>query len=214
MKALASHVLELYASHKWPKHALHVKQRTGNIWPRLFFGTRARILMRVWSKPARKNVWPLPKREPMGDPSVRGVACLGGQQLRDLADRPDVTVMQTEYCNQFQPWSAREVNVCMDHMIALTRQCNGDKAEIQRRVDAQPRLAEFCSKYSVFSDKLTDMAFINDAKHLATVRKIVALKGRMETGELDEKSARDACSEIALGSLMGRIADADKPNSA
>lgn len=128
------------------------------------------------------------------------VGCFTKDKLRELAEQPNVTVMQPTHDIVYEPWSSKRVSECVDRLVLLTR--GGTSAEdCIKHAD----LAEFASKYTVFFKKLTDPAFASDPEHVCTVKRLVALKAMVEEGVLGEVEAQAQSADIALRSLAVRV---------
>ena len=133
------------------------------------------------------------------------VGCFTDEKLRELAEQPNVTVMQPTHDIRYTPWTAQRVSECVDRLAQLTR--NGVDAEVIKEKD--PEIADFASKYTVFFSKLTDPAFVRDAGHVKTVKQLVTLRGLVELGAITEVEAQAQAADTALRSLSSRVKAAD-----
>lgn len=59
-------------------------------------------------------------------------------------------------------------------------------------------LKEFSEKYQTFFKCLTNPDFVRDADNLMTMQKIIALKAKVDTGEITEEEAQSETSRIAM----------------
>ena len=128
------------------------------------------------------------------------VGCFTDEKLRELAQQPNVTVMQPTHDIVYEPWPAKKVSDCVDRIISLTRQ--GVDAE-KAKEDAD--IGEFASKYTIFFQKITDPAFASDDGHVRTAKKLILLRGMVENGMIGETEAQAQSADIALKSLASRV---------
>lgn len=129
------------------------------------------------------------------------VGCFTEEKLRELAEQPNVTVMQPTHDIRYTPWTAQRVSECVDRLAQLTR--GGVDADTIKTQDRE--LADFASKYTVFFTKLTDPAFVQDADHVKTVKQLVTLRGMVETGIMTDVQAQAQAADTALQSLASRV---------
>lgn len=135
------------------------------------------------------------------------VGCFTEEKLRELAEQPNVTVMQPTHDIRYTPWTAQRVSACVDRLAELTRA--GVDAERIKAQDAE--LAEFANKYTVFFVKLTNQAFVHDSNHLKTVKQLVTLRGMVEQGMMTDVEAQAQAADTALRSLASRVKPPDAP---
>lgn len=135
------------------------------------------------------------------------VGCFTEEKLRELAEQPNVTVMQPTHDIRYTPWTAQKVSECVDRLAQLTR--DGVDADTIKTLDED--LADFASKYTVFFAKLTDTRFVEDAAHVKTVKQLVTLRGMVEIGLMSEVEAQAQAADTALQSLASRVKAADGP---
>ena len=138
------------------------------------------------------------------------VTSIPPDRIAELAKRDDVTVMTHAHDVVFEPWSAERVMRSVDALISITRKCNGNKSAISEEIKADPELNEFSQKYLIFCKKLSDMQFVNDERHVQTLKRIILLRLLSERGELTEKQAQAQASDIALTSLASRMKEDKK----
>ena len=130
----------------------------------------------------------------------RTVGCFTDAKLKELSEQPNTVVYKPTHDIVYTPWTAVRVRDVVMRIAQATRS-GTDAATL--RGDAE--IGEFASKYTVFFQKLTDPAFVADEAHVKTVLKIVALKGMVEQGLLDETTAQAQSADIALKSLASRV---------
>ena len=128
------------------------------------------------------------------------LGCFSDEKLRELAEQPNVTVMQPTHDIVYEPWNARRVSECVDRLVQYTR--GGVDANTICEKDEE--LADFASKYTVFFKKLTEPAFVNDRGHVETMKRLIALRGAVEHGMLSDTEAQAQSSDLALKSLAAR----------
>lgn len=136
--------------------------------------------------------------------SNRKIGCFTDDQLREFASQPNVTVMQPTHDIVYDPWSATAVDECVDRLIEITKDAS-NSAEIQTRINADTRLVQFTERYTTFSNKLTNLEFVNDSDHVETVRELIRLHAKVERGEITPQNAQALCSDIALTKLVKRV---------
>ena len=129
----------------------------------------------------------------------RTVGCFTEEKLRELAETPNVTVMQPTHDIVFQPWCASKVMECVDRVATLTKS-GCDPGSIRQN----PLLDEFASKYTTFFSKLTDPLFVADREHIAVMKRIIVLHGMVQSGTIDEQTGQAQSADIALKSLAKR----------
>ena len=129
------------------------------------------------------------------------LGCFSDEKLRELAEQPNVTVMQPTHDIIYEPWTARRVSECVDRLVQYTR--GGIHADTICEKDAE--LADFASKYTVFFKKLTEPEFVNDRGHVQTIKKLIALRGAVEHGMLSDTDAQAQSADVALKSLATRV---------
>ena len=127
------------------------------------------------------------------------VGCFTEEKLRELAEQPNVTVMQPTHDIVYTPWESQRVMNAFKRVVQLTRR--GDSPE---RIRKDPELDEFASKYTTFFSKLTDPAFAADDEHLLVMQKLILLRQMVEVGRLTEVEAQAQSADIALQSLAAR----------
>lgn len=130
----------------------------------------------------------------------KSVGCFTEEKLRALAQEPNVTVYQPTHDIVYTPWSADRVMKCVDSVAQMTR--DGKSVDEVRATD---ELREFSEKYTVFFQKLTDRKFVDDPRHVETVKKIVSMKDKVDRGLMDENTAKAESADIALQSLVSRV---------
>ena len=129
------------------------------------------------------------------------VGCFTQEQLSRLAEQDNVSVYQPVHDITYEPWTAVRVANVVDRIAQLTR--SGSTAARIRQDDAE--LDEFANKYTVIFQKLSDPAFVADTQNLVVVKKLIALRGMVEQGLIDENTAQGQSADIALKSLMARV---------
>ena len=128
------------------------------------------------------------------------IGCFTEDKLRELAEQPNVTVMQPVHDNIYTPWTASRVMQCTDTIISMTkRQFTREAMRHDKEVD------EFASKYITFFDKLSDAAFVEDEENVTVVKKLILLRQMVDQGLLAETEAQAQSSDIALKSLVQRV---------
>ena len=130
----------------------------------------------------------------------RQVGCYTESSLRAIAKEPNAVVYEATHDIQYTPWPASRVERCVDDLVQFTR--SGAAAAAAQLSD---ELREFASKYTVFFQKLTDAAFVADAENVRVVKKLVALRAMVESGEVDEATARATSADLAFKSLATRL---------
>ena len=130
----------------------------------------------------------------------RTVGCFTDAKLRELAEQPNAVVYQPTHDIVYTPWTAARVSDAVKRIAQATRA--GSSAD---KIREDSDLDEFAQKYTVFWQKLTDPAFVEDEQHVKTVLKLVALKSMVEQGILDETAAQAQSADIALKSLAARV---------
>lgn len=135
------------------------------------------------------------------------VGCFTDEKLRQLAEQPNVTVMQPTHDIVYEPWTANRVSECVDRLVQYTR--GGMTPDAIR--EESPELADFASKYTIFFQKLTDPAFANDRGHIETVKRLIALRSAVEQGALSDVDAHAQSSDVALKSLVARVRPDQRP---
>ena len=131
------------------------------------------------------------------------VSCFTEEKLRELSQQPNTVVYQPTHDILYEPWSAQRVSDCVDRLVMATL-ARGASPETS---SLDPDLIEFSQKYTVFFKKLTDPEFVKDPTHVLTVKKLVDLRARVEEGGLNLQEAQAQSADIALKSLMGRVAE-------
>ena len=121
------------------------------------------------------------------------------EQVQEMSDRGDTTVYQHDYENRFDPYSTDKVMICIDKILELMKLYSDD---IHAYTEKDADLVDFAQKYQVFYKNLTDKNFIAKKENIATVRKLVHIKSRMDNGEISEDNARAQCSTIALATTL------------
>lgn len=129
----------------------------------------------------------------------RQVACFNEAELESLAARPNTVVYRPTHDILYDAWSAERVCKTVDRIIAAHRSGTFHAAVQDGEV------ADFASKYTVLFKKLSDPEFVRDSGHVATVKRLIALRAQVETGEIDETSAQAQSADIALKSLASRV---------
>lgn len=115
-------------------------------------------------------------------------------QIKEMAERGDTTIYKNDFTNTYDPYSADEVNECIDKLLGLMEL----GANIEDTITNDARLKDFSEKYQVFYKNLTNKDFISKPQNISTVRKLVSLKAKMDQGQITEHAARTQCSTIAL----------------
>ena len=128
------------------------------------------------------------------------VGCFTQKQLDELAQQQNVSVYQPVHDITYEPWTAARVSDAVDRISSLTRG-GASPADIRKTAD----LDEFASKYTVFFQKLTDCAFVADKANLMVIKRLVALRGMVEQGIVDETTAQAQSADLALKSLVARV---------
>ena len=131
----------------------------------------------------------------------KSVGCFTEAKLRELAEQPNVTVMQPTHDIVYDPWPAKRVAECVDRLVVLTR--GGTSADDAKTSSSE--IAEFASRYTVFFSKLTDPAFVADDGHVQVVKNLIGLRGMVELGTLDATHAQAQAADVALRSLAARV---------
>lgn len=115
-------------------------------------------------------------------------------QISEMADRGDTTVYGYKQ-TKFEPYTTGEVTKCIDKLISLM---NLFPENVHEHAKKDSGLMDFAQKYQVFYNNLTDKEFVSNEKNIVTIRKLVSLKARLDSGEVSEEAARTQCSAIAL----------------
>lgn len=129
------------------------------------------------------------------------VGCFTEDQLKKLSEQENVSVYQPVHDITYEPWTASRVADAVDRLALLTRAGVSTDAVRQQNKD----LDEFASKYTVFFQKLTDPAFVEDRENVVVMKKLIALREMVETGMIDDTTAQAQSADIALKSLMKRV---------
>ena len=133
------------------------------------------------------------------------VGCFSDAQLRNLAEQPNVTVMQAGHDTIFEPWPSDRVQSTIQRLVTLAFEHPTLSDEhLRDRVKADDAIREFASKYQVFFDKLTTREFIKVPENVQIVLKLVQLRAEVERGCTSAEMAQAKASDIALTALAKR----------
>ena len=135
----------------------------------------------------------------------KSVGCFTDEKIRELAQQPNVTVMQPTHDVVYEPWNSTRVTNAVTQLVTFTNSVKGDLHKINQYVDSNTELKEFSEKYLVFYKKVTDYTFTSDAEHVNTMLKLISLRSQVERGHIDEQNAQAQCADISLKSLMDRV---------
>lgn len=134
------------------------------------------------------------------------------RELRDLADKDHVTVMQPTHDVVFDAWRVSDVERVMNSIVEFT-QCNTDKDSVTiarlARLDAE--IDDFANKYQVFFSKLILPEYVSNTENLVVLRELIRTRGCVERGELDETSAKASIADKALRNLSLRVKKMNEP---
>ena len=136
------------------------------------------------------------------------VGCFSEAELQRLAEQPNIVVMKPTHDITFTPLPVLEVDAIVTRLVDVTR----THAEPARAVEGDAELAAFAAKYGTMAKKLCDKDFVADERNIEIIRRMLRMKGRVDSGELDETVARAEVSDLALTDLAKRVAEKHAPD--
>lgn len=113
--------------------------------------------------------------------------------------------MQPTHDVVYDAWAPADVRRSVAQLLLLTRR-HGDGAREVALADAT--LARFSRNYQVFFDRLTTPAFVADDANLATVYKMIQIKGEMDDHTISADEGNRRAAEAALANISAAVARA------
>lgn len=138
----------------------------------------------------------------------RSLASATREQLSDLADDAQTTVMEHTYDNVFEPWDTPRVCAAISQLVQLTRETDGGVEAVAGRVASVFELSEFARLHPIMAARLMRREVVNDPEQMRVLRFLVDTQRRVQGGQISGEVARADVSGFALRSLEKQAAHA------
>jgi hypothetical protein len=130
-------------------------------------------------------------------------ARLTEDDLRRIAQQDGATVMKETYEREYDQWSIEQVTACVDALVGYTTICVDegivDIKTIRRgALKLNEQILGFALTHRIFFEKLTTPEFVSDTRALRAVRALIAMKRRVDCGEITDTEARQHAAGVAL----------------
>ena len=136
----------------------------------------------------------------------KSVGCFTDETLRELAEKPNVTVMQPTHDLIFDPWPTKKVLFIVNN-IAQTTKSNIDKeVNIIREICyKKEHVLEFSQKYKMIFEKITTPSFVKVDDNMKVLNKMIFMKAAVDSNMKTENAAKAEIADIALQSVAKRM---------
>lgn len=140
------------------------------------------------------------------DGMKKSFAYFTDEKLKELAQNPNTTVMVPDHKIKFTPLPSDKVNSAVDRIVDIVKLHGDDYEKVGEIVFSDFELGEFAGKYTHMFKKLTEPSFIKDQQNVQVVKQLIRLWSETETHQIDAQAAQAEASDIALKSLVSRVA--------
>ena len=116
------------------------------------------------------------------------------ESLRELANKPNTTVMEPTYDSVHAPYAADVVRSCALRLRAATLEADGDESAIRQVIESDEALRAFVEDHQVLSQKLTSIDLCRSDAAFDAICQVLDLHALSVRGCMDDTEARTKAS--------------------
>ena len=144
----------------------------------------------------------MPPSSSVPTPPSSRFANLTPEAVAQLAERDDTVVYEPVHDTVFDPWPAQRVRACVNLAVGVARRCQSAEQARERVRQVGGDMPAFEAQYQLMFERLTQPEIARNQGHVDIVLSMIALRERVDAGELQEGGAQRLVGEQALAGLL------------
>ena len=134
---------------------------------------------------------------------------LNPDEIRRKAESPENIVMQETYSIHFDPWPLDRVKKCVLWLQSIARNASS-KEEVEKKALKEEELKSFSEHYLIMFARLCEPEVSKNDDLVAVLMAMIALKQRVNDGELTESEGKAQASSTALESILRQTSNIEE----
>ena len=140
----------------------------------------------------------------------KSLASLSEEEVRELAARRDVCIMQPTYDTTFAPWPETRVRACVHALCRISRAHNDAEGARSEALKSE-ELREFSSRYQKIFERFSDPQVSRSEENVKVILQMILLHENMRAGKLTVAQAKSQASDVALAGILRQTPGAPTP---
>jgi hypothetical protein len=137
------------------------------------------------------------------------------EHLRELASRPNTTVLQVGHDRVQDPWPVTRLRPLMETLVARVLAFGDDVDDFRVRKDCldDPEVLEFYRAHPKLYYMMTDRKLMGEERCRSAITGLLHVRDKVETGALEEGRDADAMATRSVLAALGASHVTEQPPS-